>query len=1079
MSCLLLFASLTTVFSLASGIAAKADKVIPLDGNLVVISSDGSLNDSAVFNRYSAAQTPDGNIFSAHQPRFWNGGVLIETEKRAKRQVNDRLSYAIIEPSFGHKGAIACNVELVSKSSPQTLLTIGTGDWKNPFEVTLSRNKNGAANLAVQFHGKRAAAKTSWTEGERRHLIVSWDNKNVTLYINGKKEAVCASADQSFKDDHVLYIGSRKIRLGSNAIFSNVVLFKEPLTDSEAETLASAPDLRSQIKMKKIMKTSRFSAFPVNTGVVTIRFSSAAPCKSVSTKIDSYDIVRTEIEDGNQIICRFDPSLLMPGKYQLKLDGTLTDGTQESLLVPIEICKALRPKENLQVNTWGESAKTHPDFGVTMVATHTNAAAIDEAARMGVYGTFNYHYFGTPRKDHPEDSAYGVKGKAIFANPRSPYIQQDVLKATREVMKRVKDSPVFLGIVVNSEIPTGGSGYDCFDFSPEEIERAKGFGLDLTKWKTGKRTIFPMGNLRASVAPELCPQDGVIPEDNPLYAYHLDRHSGNGGTEVVTNDLIAKEILRERPDIFAIQDPIMRRPILRSYKNVNIAADWVYYSNLVVVVSATERLLAVARGNPGMTVCCMPQFLFKRNTVAPFAGLPTADMFREACLLAVSRPTRIVTFWNAKAALCPPEKDPRNIRYAWDAGQTPEELAKMFDGKSREEIMKIIDQKKGKVFCLPPGVKETFKELSDTIWQPFGALFPQWKNAPRKMAVVRSFASDLFSNVEWPGIRMPMLAETFSLGVPCDVLLDEDLSKDLSQYDLIVLPQISALPKKGVENLLAFREKGGVIVADNQLKVKPLIEAAIQLEKTEGGNQDFAQKAEELLKQCNGDKNSIGYIEGIQILQEQAAAASGFPELRPLIRKHVKTDFRTANNAVFWNHLQAAGADYLFAVNDSRVPGPIYGKYGKIKENGVPQKVSFDICNPAFRYAYDLTQQKQLEIANGKLQLELGPCNGRIILFTGKELGTLQIRCPDTVQGGKAELSVTIEQGSGLIPVQLELYDPSSRKLSLSCSDVVKNGSLRRAWTIPLNAPSGTWKIRVRELAKGQQAETAFQVGKR
>jgi len=695
--------------------------------------------------------------------------------------------------------------------------------------------------------------------------------------------------------------------------------------------------------------------------------------------------------------------------------------------------------------------------------------------RLGVYGTFNFNSNGTLRPNHPEDSAIGLDGKPTYPNPRSSYIQQEVAASTREMLDSVKDSPAFTAVVVNSEKPTGGSGYKCIDFSPAEIERAKKFGIDLKLWQTDQKAIRPMGNLNIAVDKKLAPKDGVVPEDNPFYAYHVERHSATGGTEVVINDLIAREIAKVRPDILTIQDPLMRRPVLRSYKEINIAADWVYYENLYSIVNMTERLLCAARGNPNMTICAMPQFLFKRNSAAPYAGLPTADMFREACLLSVSRPTRIVTFWNAKAALCPPQTDPKLIRYPWDAGQTPEELAEKFKGKSASEIKDEITENKLKIFCRPAGVKETFKELSDTVWYPFGALFPQWKNAPRRMAVVRSFASDLFSGVEWAGVNMPFYLEAFKTGVPCDVLFDEDLAGDLSQYDLIVLPQIVALPRKGVGNLLAFQKRGGIIAADNKLQVKPLIGVARCLKQEEGSDRDFAKKADELLKECKGDKNSIGYIEGIQILQEQAAAKSGFPELRTLVQKHVKSDFFTKNTSLFWNHLQAAGADYLFVVNDLRVPGPIYGQFGKIRENGVAQNVVFCLRNPKFRYAYDLVQHEQIPIEDEKVQLELGPCNGKIILFTEKALSKLQVQCPDTARGKQATASVTIADGCGLVPVLLDFCTPDGAPF-FSRSDVVKNGALERPLTIPLNAPAGSWKLRVRELATGQQSEISFQV---
>ena len=65
-----------------------------------------------------------------------------------------------------------------------------------------------------------------------------------------------------------------------------------------------------------------------------------------------------------------------------------------------------------------------------------------------------------------------------------------------------------------------------------------------------------------------------------------------------------------------------------------------------------------------------------------------------------------------------------------------------------------------------------------------------------------------------------------------------------------------------------------------------------------------------------------------------------------------------------------------------------------------------------------------------------------------------------------------------MIPVLLEVYDAAGKKLSLSRSNVVTNGKLTQSWTIPVNAPLGSWKIVVKELAQGQTKTVTFKVTK-
>ena len=98
-------------------------------------------------------------------------------------------------------------------------------------------------------------------------------------------------------------------------------------------------------------------------------------------------------------------------------------------------------------------------------------------------------------------------------------------------------------------------------------------------------------------------------------------------------------------------------------------------------------------------------------------------------------------------------------------------------------------------------------------------------------------------------------------------------------------------------------------------------------------------------------------------MQELQASRSGkkrIPGMNALLKKHLKTVFETDASDLFWNHLTAEGASYLFAVNDLRIPGRIYGRFGRVREQGVARSVVFRVKNPEFRYAYDLTTRKEV-----------------------------------------------------------------------------------------------------------------------
>lgn len=988
----------------------------------------------------------------------------------------DQLKMPELPAEMGLEGAFAFNVTMMAHGGWQSLLTIGQGRWANDLEIDYTDAYGGFLRVTTFRGVKNSNAKMPMKIGRTFHVILSYDKESFSVYIDGKKAFTKQAKAVPFKKNSV-FIGGRAIQVYSNMLYSNFTIFRKPLTDAEAAELAANPDLENQLSSAKIRPASPFTVFPVNSGIATVRFKSALNVTKVTAAIDGFSIVKSAVSNGNDIVCNFDPSKLMPGKYNLILNCELADGTTETVRSPLEVCNALRPKENLQINSWNENGPNHAKFGITMGSGGLDPLNMDNAARNGTYATYNLYYTGMPRPGYEsEDRARNYKGEFTYPRPRSLHIQQDMIRQGQNIAAQIKDSPTFLGIVLNSESHQGSAGApNGFDFSPAELAVAKSFGLDLSKWiPSGELTkkpwtyfYHPIGNLSILPAPELVPADRSIPEDNPLYAYHVERHGPTGGTDVVLNDLVAREILKVRPDVIVTQDPILRRPFLRSYREINNAADWCYYVELHTVVILSERLNAVTRGLPNMTATTMPQFLFKPGMVAPYSGLPSAHMFREASYLAVSRPTRVLTFWNIGAALRKGNQ------------QTAEEILALTGSGDWNATAAVIKQKKLKLFCFDPELAPEIKRVSDTLWYPFGALFPKWKNAPRKIAIVRSFASDLFGNIHWSGSHHKELPTAVAqLGIPYDVLYDEDLSGDLSGYDMILVPAAFALPSNGVKNLLAYQKNGGVVVVDEKCKVTAL-SGAVQLRMSKISTREYEAKAKELFERAQGRINTPLYIEGMQALQEKKAAESRFPGLAELVQKHVSPAFSCNKNAVFWNHLQAEGADYLFAVNDLRIPGPIYGRFGKVRERGLPQEVEFSVKNPGFRYAYDLMASKQIPISGGKIRLNLDACSGRIVLFTEKKLGELSAECPASVPAGdNVTVEIQMKNGTGLIPVLLDVYDASGKKHSVSRSEVLKNGALDFTFTIPVNAPEGRWKVQIKELATGQIRTVSFTVNR-
>lgn len=147
----------------------------------------------------------------------------------------------------------------------------------------------------------------------------------------------------------------------------------------------------------------------------------------------------------------------MPGRYELKIKCSFADGASGDFAFPIEIGKAMRPWENVQVNAWNEYRKEFADSGFTIAGTKLEPARIDELARNGLYGNFNLNYFGTPRAGFPDDVAIDSFGKPLWPDVRSPYIRADIVRRAQQIARLVCDAPAFKAFVLNSEVHAGGA----------------------------------------------------------------------------------------------------------------------------------------------------------------------------------------------------------------------------------------------------------------------------------------------------------------------------------------------------------------------------------------------------------------------------------------------------------------------------------------------------------------------------------------------------------------------------------------------------------------------------------------------
>ena len=958
-------------------------------------------------------------------------------------------------------GTITLKYVPTSKGNWSTLICSGNG-WNPVLRIDCRRH---LTLIGIRAFGCDFASKYDMKIGKPVYIAVSWDKELVTLYADGKKLGE-AKPKKLLPFERNLSIGGTPDAKSPNnkadGIISDVTVWRRVLNQSEIGKLGQDNALAGLVLPGDLTLLTPCKVFARDIDDAQMVWS----CKKSDSieaeiTIDGFFTKRIKPEHG-KIIYSFAPSRMMPGKYQVKVKFN-----EKALTFPIEVVPSRVKWDNFQVCSWntsGEFAAKGITIGGLWSAT---PAEVDLNTSRGLYSEENIFFKGNPRSGtHKSDWGIDRHGKPIYPDVLSPVVRQSFVETGERLARQLQQMPDVRAVILNTEQHTGSAR---ISFSTRVVGIAKEkFGLDLTLWKKSTlsdwKVLNPQGRLSVKVTPQFVPSNRIIPLDNPIYAFHRWWHSEVGATEVVTNEILAGELLNARPDLLVMREPILRRPAVISYAKINVAQDWLYYPDPKNVIYANENLGRVARDYPEMVASTMPQFLLKPDMAAPFAGMPTADMFREACFLVASRPARIITFWNFQAVL------DKKKNY-----MSPDEIEKNLGGALKwDETKKVIKQKKLNIYAWDSELAGAFSDISRKLWMPMGALMPKWRNVPRRIAVVNSFASVLFGDVRWPGISS-MYRQLVNSGVPFDILVDQDFECPLTQkYDVIMFPECYAMTQPTYSALCKFIADGGIVLVDDKCKVD--LPGAVKLTmNTKKADSNIQDKEAALLKKYHGRTEHPQYIEAMESLVQQKMAAGENSHLAKILKTKLKLPVECKTKAICWNMLQANGAQYLFIVNDLRVPGPFYGRYGKVRENGVAQTAEFEYKGRE-KYAYDLLTSNPVAVTNGCFKIDMKPSGAAIVMFIEQPVNGLKANISgDVSRGGILTVDIRIPGiTNGLIPVQLELIRPDGRKSSLSRYDVVNDGKLD--WRIPVafNAPQGRWRIKIKELASGSVDEQTF-----
>jgi hypothetical protein len=541
------------------------------------------------------------------------------------------------------------------------------------------------------------------------------------------------------------------------------------------------------------------------------------------------------------------------------------------------------------------------------------------------------------------------------------------------------------------------------------------------------------------------PRDRVVSDDHPLLRYYRwFWKEGDGWNGLHTR---VHEGLKStgRDDLWTFFDPAVRVPsVWGSGGAVDYASHWTYsYPDPLKLGQVSDALFAMAAGRPGQQVMKMTQIIWYRSQTAP--ELPEADEDRAE--------------W---------EKTQPEARFITAA---PDHLREAFWAKISRPIRGImyhgwgslveVGDNSGTYRYTHPQTQKVLAELVRTVVRPLGPTLLQVPDRPADVALLESFASQVFAGRGGSGWGRGWESDAHLVlqwaQLQPKIVYDETLRRDgLDGVRVLVLPNVDVLTEEVARRINRFQERGGLVVADE--RVAPAILPDMLLPSYRRTGDPKKDKA---------------------ALQARAAALRG--ELDDFYGRYADS----SDPDVVLRARRYDKADYLFAVNDKRTFGDYIGHHRMVMEKGLAASADLHLARGA-GHVYDLVRHQEVLVQRDgdglRFKAELGPGGGRVYMVTDQALDGVRLKAPKRVRRGRSlAVEVRVVDGRGkniaaVVPVRLEVLDPAGRPAERSGYYGARDGRLAVELDIAANDAAGQWTLRLTELASGRSVEKKLTV---
>lgn len=862
--------------------------------------------------------------------------------------------------------------------------------WPNLSLSFSSQNRN---QLVLYHAGNKPKEKNRVAEtglvpetGRPYTVVLTRSNGTATLWVDGRKSATLS--DIPVENVSTLSLGCGGPECALDGHLRTFAAWSRALDDAEVAAIdfqklrEPAPvQVAVQSYLRYLARGFQPREYRFLVRNVSPRTQAGLTLEwKVGNQVFAQDIGALEANGERRIAL---PALLTlkPGDYTQTLSvrrGTLLLNTQS---LPATVTPAPVPPDQLQTSPWCQFLPQEP--GYTMGTVSRCADAMQAGLNWGPY---QFRWTGAPRNDHPEDRALTPKQRHGYSDfYYSAYMREQMRESVAAIARRLAFYPALTHIDINNEFTPNFQ----VNFRDEALRYAKDrFGLDITPWKAEDRRelVRPIGRLSPVLANYPIPKNRILPENDPLYLWHLDRKGPHGDSESLLNHHIASAMKHERPDVLSVVAPLTRRLSIRGYDDrIDIAQTWCYTPGLRVVW-LQEALSAHIRHSRHMRSSSFPAFL--PMNVGPYEAMPSGDIFAASCWASLIRPTAMLVFFQP-------------LEMVRGHGKGKEEIDALLGTKtpSTEEAKKLLKEKGLSLTGDHPTLAPRVRKLIAEELPPLRALLPAWENDPRQIAVYSSFADSLFSDERWPSDYTRPLADLTRSGVAYDLLFDEDFQKDpalLDRYNMVFLPSLQYLYEPAWKALTRFAATPGkvIVVPEN---AHPFFSGAVVVR---DGNaplsaEEQARIVQEVEAQWGTDTSRPMYVEALDAKLAEAAARHAGAEPFATILDAVALEARSLLPHTALNVTRLDRTAFISVVNDLRTWGPVYGHFKVLPEKGVRQTGEVLFNRTLGAHAYNLRRAEKLAVSpadkgRSKVSLTLEGGDAAILLLTDRALGAFR-----------------------------------------------------------------------------------------